>query len=158
MLAPIQDVGDVTVRPLSESDLANADHIMRVAFGTYLGVPDPVTVFGDSDHVKTRLVAAPDCAWAAEIDGEVVGSNFATRWGSFAFFGPLTVRAIVNRRTRRAEVPNAAHDEVRGAASGQVARDHVFDVVPVFEGRKRQGRVLGSAAKCGADDDQIAVE
>jgi GNAT superfamily N-acetyltransferase len=24
--------------------------------------------------------------------GEVVGSNFATRWGSFGFFGPLTVR------------------------------------------------------------------
>jgi predicted N-acetyltransferase YhbS len=91
-LAATQDPGTITVRPLRESDLGAADHIMRTAFGTYLGVPDPVTVFGDASYVKTRFRAAPDCAWAAEIDGEVVGSNFATRWGSFAFFGPLTVR------------------------------------------------------------------
>jgi GNAT superfamily N-acetyltransferase len=82
----------ITVRPLQESDLDMADHIMRVAFGTFLGVPDPVTVFGDAEYVKTRFLAAPECAWAAELDGEVVGSNFATRWGSFGFFGPLTVR------------------------------------------------------------------
>jgi hypothetical protein len=28
----------------------------------------------------------------AELDGELVGTNFATRWGSVAFFGPLTIR------------------------------------------------------------------
>ena len=61
-------------------------------------MPDPVTVFGDASYVKTRFLAAPDCAWAAEIDGEVVGSNFATRWGSFAFFGPLTVRVDLQDR------------------------------------------------------------
>src|SRR5262249_31749828 len=31
-------------------------------------------------------------ALAADLDGELVGSNFATRWGSFGFFGPLSVR------------------------------------------------------------------
>ncbi len=31
-------------------------------------------------------------AFAAEKDGELVGSNFATRWGSVGFFGPLTIR------------------------------------------------------------------
>jgi GNAT superfamily N-acetyltransferase len=93
-----RDRDTITVRPLRESDLPAADHIMRVAFGTYLGAPDPVSVFGDADYVKTRYLAAPDCAWAAEIDGEIVGSNFATRWGSFAFFGPLTVRVDVQDR------------------------------------------------------------
>jgi predicted N-acetyltransferase YhbS len=88
----------VTVRPLTESDLPGADEIMRVAFGTYLGAPDPVAVFGDADYVRTRFRAAPDCAWAAEVDGEVVGSNFATRWGSFGFFGPLTVRPDLQDR------------------------------------------------------------
>ena len=97
-LAATQDPATITVRPLRESDLGAADHIMRVAFGTYLGAPDPVTVFGDASYVKTRFLAAPDCAWAAEIDGEVVGSNFATRWGSFAFFGPLTVRVDLQGR------------------------------------------------------------
>ena len=29
-------------------------------------------------------------AFAAEEDGVLVGSNFATRWGSVGFFGPLS--------------------------------------------------------------------
>lgn len=88
----------VTVRPLGEDDLPKADEIMRVAFGTYLGAPDPAAVFGDADYVRTRFLAAPECAWAAEVDGELVGSNFATRWGSFGFFGPLTVRPDLQDR------------------------------------------------------------
>jgi predicted N-acetyltransferase YhbS len=72
-------------------DLDAADRVMRLAFGTVRGLPDPSAAFGDSDRVRTRFRAAPDCAWAAEIDGEIVGSVFATRWGSFGFFGPLTV-------------------------------------------------------------------
>lgn len=88
----------VTVRPLEEGDLAAADRIMREAFGTFLGAPDPLAVFGDADYVRTRYLAAPDCAWAAELDGELVGSNFVTRWGSFGFFGPLTVRVDVQDR------------------------------------------------------------
>lgn len=83
---------ELVVRPLREDDLEVADHVMRMAFGTYLKAPDPLQVFGDADYVRTRFAAAPECAFAAELDGEVVGSNFATRWGSFAFFGPLTVR------------------------------------------------------------------
>lgn len=83
---------EVVVRPLREDDLDVADHVMRMAFGTYLKAPDPLQVFGDADYVRTRFAAAPECAFAAELDGEVVGSNFATRWGSYAFFGPLTVR------------------------------------------------------------------
>jgi predicted N-acetyltransferase YhbS len=98
METQVQARETITVRALRERDLAAADHIMRVAFGTFLGVSDPVTVFGDADYVRTRFLAAPDCAWAAEIDGEVVGSNFATRWGSFGFFGPLTVRVDLQDR------------------------------------------------------------
>jgi GNAT superfamily N-acetyltransferase len=82
---------DVAVRPLSEADLDGADRIMRLAFGTHLGLPDPGAMFGDMSFVHTRFRAAPDCAWAAEVDGELAGSVFATRWGSFGFFGPLTV-------------------------------------------------------------------
>jgi GNAT superfamily N-acetyltransferase len=55
-------------------------------------VPNPIEVFGDGDWVHTRYHADPSAAFCAELGGEVVGSNFATRWGSFAFFGPLTVR------------------------------------------------------------------
>jgi GNAT superfamily N-acetyltransferase len=83
----------VTVRPLAEEDLDAADRAMRIAFGTFLGAPDPIAVFGDAQYVRPRYRAAPSWAFAAELDGEVVGSNFATRWGSFGFFGPLSVRA-----------------------------------------------------------------
>ena len=64
---------------------------MRLAFGTIRGLPDPSAAFGDSDAVRTRFRAAPECAWVAEVDGDVVGSVFAARWGSFGLRGLLTV-------------------------------------------------------------------
>ena len=83
---------EVRIRPLQPHDVDAADRIMRLAFGTYLGAPDPLLVFGDAEYVRPRFAAEPNWAFAAELDGEVVGSNFAARWGSFGFFGPLTVR------------------------------------------------------------------
>jgi predicted N-acetyltransferase YhbS len=84
--------GSVRVRALAEGDLDAADRIMRAAFGTVRGLPDPSAAFGEAEYVRTRFRAAPECAWAAEADDEVVGSVFAARWGTFGFFGPLTVR------------------------------------------------------------------
>lgn len=84
--------GDVVVRPLLEQDLDQADRICRVAFGTFVGAPAPETFFGDADYVKTRWRADPAAALGAEIDGTLVGSNFATNWGSVGFFGPLSVQ------------------------------------------------------------------
>lgn len=81
----------LTVRPMREGDLAEVDRILRVAFGTFLGAPDPEHFFGDTDFAGTRFRAAPDLALTA-LDGDrIVGSNFVTRWGSFGFFGPLSV-------------------------------------------------------------------
>lgn len=81
----------VTVRPLLESDLPAADRIVRVAFGTFLGVPDPTTFRGDAAFVRPRWLADPSAVLAAEHAGKLIGSNFAANWGSFGFFGPLTV-------------------------------------------------------------------
>jgi N-acetylglutamate synthase-like GNAT family acetyltransferase len=83
--------GAVHVRPMVGDDVDGADRVMRLAFGTIRGLTDPSAAFGDRDLVRSRFRAAPDCAWVAEVDGEVVGSVLATRWGSFAFLGPLTV-------------------------------------------------------------------
>jgi predicted N-acetyltransferase YhbS len=81
----------IAVRPMREADLDVADRITRVAFGTFRRLSDPAATFGDAEAVRTRFRAAPECAWAAEANGDVVGSVLAARWGSFAFFGPLTV-------------------------------------------------------------------
>jgi GNAT superfamily N-acetyltransferase len=82
----------VVVRLLSERDLDQADLIFRTAFGTFMGAPEPERFFGDTDIVRTRWRAEPAAALAAMLDGELVGSNFLTNWGSVGFFGPLTVR------------------------------------------------------------------
>lgn len=83
---------DVTVGPLLERHLPEADRIFRVAFGTFLGLPDPSRFAGDSDWVATRWRTAPEAAFAASLGGELVGSVLAVRWGSLAFFGPISVR------------------------------------------------------------------
>jgi GNAT superfamily N-acetyltransferase len=81
----------VEIRPLVEGDLVEADRIMRVAFGSFIGLPDPAAFMGDASGVDTRWKASPGSAFAAELGGRLVGSSFATRWGSFGTLGPLTL-------------------------------------------------------------------
>jgi GNAT superfamily N-acetyltransferase len=83
---------DIAVHPLTESDLSTADHICRIAFGTFLGLPNPAAFMGDADYVRTRWHADPEAAFGAFAGGELAGSIFAANWGSIGFFGPLTIR------------------------------------------------------------------
>ena len=83
---------EVTIRPLREDELAEADRIVRLAFGTFLGLPDPLQFMGDADYARTRWHANPPAALAADLNGELAGTNFLSRWGSVGFFGPLTIR------------------------------------------------------------------
>jgi predicted N-acetyltransferase YhbS len=82
---------DITIRRMRESDLDDADRVVRTAFGTFLGLADPSRTFGDADFARTRHRADPEASFTALADGRFVGSNFVTRWGSFGFFGPLSV-------------------------------------------------------------------
>ncbi|HEX4049708.1 MAG TPA: GNAT family N-acetyltransferase [Steroidobacteraceae bacterium] len=77
---------------MRDADLAAADEIVRTAFGTFLGLPEPRAFMGDAAFVKPRWRSNPTAAFAAEARDTLVGSNFAARWGSFGFFGPLSVR------------------------------------------------------------------
>jgi GNAT superfamily N-acetyltransferase len=81
-----------TVAALGEKDLPEAARIIRVAFGTFLGVPDLDTFWTDRDYAFGRQRAPHVAAFGATLDRKLVGSNFATQWGSVGFFGPLTVR------------------------------------------------------------------
>jgi len=83
---------NINVRPLQETELSTADTIMRLAFGTFIGLPEPMSFMGDAAYIRNRWLANPEAAFAAEVDRQVIGSNFATNWGSVGFFGPLTVR------------------------------------------------------------------
>jgi GNAT superfamily N-acetyltransferase len=88
----VSKAGRPAVIELRDEDLPEAERILRLAFGTFLGVPEPETFWADRDYVYGRKCAAHVAAFGAMIDGKLVGSNFATRWGSVGFFGPLTVR------------------------------------------------------------------
>ena len=79
------------IRRLTEADLDEADKIFRLSFGTFLGLPDPMSFFGDADFIRTRFWADPSLALAAEVDGKLVGTNFIANWGSVGIFGPLSI-------------------------------------------------------------------
>jgi len=83
---------NVSVRAMEEADLNEARRIFRVAFGTFLGVPEPETFRADREYVFTSWRTEGGAALVAEANGNLAGSNFATQWGSFGFFGPLTIR------------------------------------------------------------------
>jgi len=82
---------DLVIRTLQEPDLPAADRIFRLAFGTFLRLPNPMGFFGDADLIRTRWLADPSAAFGAFLDDKLVGSNIVTNWGSVGFFGPLTV-------------------------------------------------------------------
>jgi len=82
---------NLVVRPLLAADLDAADKIMRTAFGTFLGMPQPENFMGDAAYVAPRWKQSPESAFVAVENERVVGSNFATCWGSVGFLGPLTV-------------------------------------------------------------------
>src|SRR6188768_2533389 len=76
---------------MREDDFAEARRILSRAFGTFLRLPDPMSFAADQDYVGTRFTADPEAAFVAEADGRLIGSTFATRWGSVGFFGPISV-------------------------------------------------------------------
>ncbi len=60
-----QPRAEVVVRPLAENELAQADQMVRVAFGTFLGMPDPSAFMGDANYAHTRWKADPTAVLAA---------------------------------------------------------------------------------------------
>ncbi len=81
----------VLVGQLRETELEEAGRIVRLAFGTFLGLPNPLEFMGDRDFFSPRWRSPNTSVLAARDNGKLIGSNVVTRWGSFAFFGPLTI-------------------------------------------------------------------
>lgn len=83
---------EIVIRPLREEEIPAAERIFREAFAAQVGLPDPEQFSRGSEPVGFRWRMDPASVLAAELDGQLVGSNVATGWGSLGFFGPLTVR------------------------------------------------------------------
>lgn len=81
----------ITIGPLKPHEVEEAGRIARLAFGTFLGLPNPLDFMGDRDLITPRWKSSNAKIVAARDGGRLIGSNVVTRWGSFGFLGPLTV-------------------------------------------------------------------
>lgn len=81
----------IKVGPIQQSELKEADRIVRLAFGTFLGMPDPLEFMGDRQLMTPRWRSGNVKVLAAREGSRLLGTNVVTRWGSFGLFGPLTV-------------------------------------------------------------------
>jgi GNAT superfamily N-acetyltransferase len=81
----------IKVGKLNKNEVEEAGRIVRLAFGTMLGLPNPLDFMGDRDLITPRWHSKHVAVLAARENGRLIGTNVATRWGSFGFFGPLTV-------------------------------------------------------------------
>ena len=82
---------ELIVRPMIAGDLAEATRIYRLAFGTFLGAPDPARFRLDIRALETRFATDPGTAFVAERHGRPLGSVIGMDWGSQFVVGPLTV-------------------------------------------------------------------
>lgn len=82
---------DIFVRPLEEQQLPEARRIFRLAFGTFMGLPDPDQFAPGMEYFGHRRLMFPEGAWGAFEGDRLVGSVLTSRWGSMGSFGPLTI-------------------------------------------------------------------
>jgi predicted N-acetyltransferase YhbS len=76
---------------MQQSDLAEADRVFRLAFGTRLRLPDPMRFRGDSRLLQPRFATYPDAAFVALAEDRLVGSIIGMDWGRVFILGPLSV-------------------------------------------------------------------
>jgi len=74
------------IRLLAESDVPEAQRIVRHAFGTFMGVADLDNFWTDRDYVYGRFGAEHIAAFAADHEGALGGVSFASNWGSLGTF------------------------------------------------------------------------
>jgi GNAT superfamily N-acetyltransferase len=83
---------NLVIRPLQEADLAVADRIFGEAFSKFLGLADPRDFMRGRALIATRWRADPQAPLGAFEDDTLIGSCIITRWGTFGFIGPVSVR------------------------------------------------------------------
>lgn len=83
--------GSSPVRALGADEAAAADTLFRMAFGTFLGLPDPLAFRPGAAIFAHRLAMYSDGVFAIEQDGRLVGAAVANCWGKVGVVGPVVV-------------------------------------------------------------------
>ena len=76
---------------MRKADLEASDRVLRLAFGTQMGLPDPAQFRGDSRILQPRWATDQDTAFVAEHRGRIAGSVIGMDWGRVFVLGPLSV-------------------------------------------------------------------
>lgn len=83
-------MSEIEITLLQESELLDAENLCRLAFGTFIGLEDPM-LFGNGAEYAPRWYRDPTAIFAAKVHGRLIGYSSAANWGSFGSFGPLVV-------------------------------------------------------------------
>ena len=75
---------------LQESELLEAEKLLRFSFGRFLGLSEPIN-FGDGAVYTNRWYRDPLAAFAAKVDSKLVGFSLVANWGSCGGFGPIVI-------------------------------------------------------------------
>ena len=81
---------NIEIALLQESELTEAENICKLAFGTFIGLLDPMS-FGNGAEYAPRWYRDPQGAFAAKKEGKLIGYTIAANWGSYGGFGPVVV-------------------------------------------------------------------
>ena len=102
-MAPSAGSAAPVIVPMHVEDLAAADRILRLSFGTELRLPDPMQFRGDSGLVLNRFQMYPEASFVARVEGVIAGFGIASQWGRVGLIGPVCVDpAFWNRGIARA--------------------------------------------------------
>ncbi|AFZ36941.1 GCN5-related N-acetyltransferase [Stanieria cyanosphaera PCC 7437] len=81
-------MNSIKISLLQESELPKAEKLLRLSFGTFLGLSEPMN-FGNGAEYTSRWYREPLGAFAAKADDQLIGFCMLANWGSCAGFGPI---------------------------------------------------------------------
>ena len=80
----------VEISLMQERELPAAEKLLRLSFGTFLGLTEPMN-FGNGATYTNRWYRDPQAVFAAKVDSKLVGFSMVANWGSCGGFGPIVV-------------------------------------------------------------------
>ncbi len=81
-------MNSIEISLLQESELPEAEKLLRLSFGTFLGLNEPMD-FGKGAEYMSRWYRDPLGAFAARADKKLIGYSLVANWGSCGGFGPI---------------------------------------------------------------------
>ena len=80
----------IKISSLQESELQEAENLLKLAFGTFKQLPNPLE-FGQGAQYSSRWYRDSSSVIAAKLTDQLIGYVMLANWGSFGNLGPIVV-------------------------------------------------------------------